>query len=176
MLLSSGANYGFRKSVPHMLGISVGHSFMVFLVGIGLMGLFEAVPLAHDLLTLAGIGYLLWLAWKIAHAGAPGTGDARGKPFSFLQAAAFQWVNPKAWQMAMTAITLYAPDRSLWGVAMVAGIFACTNLPSISLWTVLGQNLRAILARPARLQAFNWTMAILLVASLVPVVWPMLAH
>ena len=128
------------------------------------------------MLKLASVSYMLWLAWKIAHSAAPKGAQVGGKPFSFLQAAAFQWVNPKAWQMAMTAITLYAPDRSLWGVAMVAGIFACTNLPSISLWTVLGQNLRAILARPARLQAFNWTMAILLVASLVPVVWPMLAH
>ena len=175
MLLASGANYGFRRSIPHMLGISVGHSFMVVLVGVGLMGLFEAVPLAHDILTILGILYLLWLAWKIAHASAPGTADKRGKPFSFFQAAAFQWVNPKAWQMALTAITLYAPDRSFAAVTTVAAIFACTNLPSISLWTVMGQNLRALLSNPLRLKVFNWTMAVLLVASLIPVVWPMLA-
>lgn len=174
MLLASGANYGFRRSLPHMLGISVGHSVMVLLVGLGLMRLFDAWPPLHAILTVAGIAYLLWLAWKIAHAAPPGTGDARGRPFSFLQAAGFQWVNPKAWQMALTAITLYAPERSVAGVALVAVVFAMTNLPSISLWTVMGQNLRALLSRPARLRAFNWTMAVLLVASLIPVVWPML--
>ncbi len=175
MLLASGANYGFRRTVPHMLGISIGHSLMVVLVGVGLMQLFEAVPIAHDLLTGAGIIYLLWLAWKIAHAAAPGTADARGRPFSFIQAALFQWVNPKAWQMALTAITLYAPDRSLWAVAMVAGVFAMTNLPSISLWTAMGTRLAAVLSSPTRLVVFNWTMAVLLVASLIPVIWPMLA-
>ncbi len=175
MLLASGANYGFRRSVPHMLGISFGHSLMVFLVGVGLMQLFDAVPLAHDLLTGAGILYLLWLAWKIAHAAAPGTADARGRPFTFLQAALFQWVNPKAWQMALTAITLYASDRSLTGAALVAGVFACTNLPSISLWTAMGTQLQRLLSSPRRLVVFNWTMAVLLVASLIPVVWPMLA-
>lgn len=175
MLLASGANYGFRRSVPHMLGISLGHSLMVFLVGVGLMQLFDAVPRAHDLLTVAGIVYLLWLAWKIAHARAPGTADARGRPFTFIQAALFQWVNPKAWQMALTAITLYAPDRSLWAVALVAGVFACTNLPSISLWTVLGTKVQRLLSSPTRLVVFNFTMAVLLVASLIPVIWPMLA-
>ena len=174
MLLASGANYGFRRTVPHMLGISIGHSVMVVLVGIGLMGLFEAWPPLHMILTVAGIAYLLWLAWKIANAAPPGTGDVRGRPFSFLQAAAFQWVNPKAWQMALTAITLYAPDRSLGGVALVAGVFALTNLPSISLWTVMGRNLRRLMSSPGRLRAFNWTMAVLLVASLWPVVRPLL--
>lgn len=174
MLLASGANYGFRRTVQHMLGISIGHSVMVFLVGIGLMQLFDAVPVMHDLLTALGILYLLWLAWKIAHAGAPGTADARGRPFTFLQAALFQWVNPKAWQMALTAITLYAPDRSVWAVLLVAGAFACTNLPCISFWVVLGQKVQRMLHNPGRLQAFNWTMAALLIASLIPVVIPYL--
>ena len=104
MLLASGVNFGFRRTVPHMLGISIGHSLMVFLVGLGLAGVFKAWPPALVMLKVASVAYMLWLAWKIAHAGAPGEGTARARPFSFLQAAAFQWVNPKAWAMALGAV------------------------------------------------------------------------
>jgi threonine/homoserine/homoserine lactone efflux protein len=170
MLLASGANFGVRRSVPHMLGISVGHSFMVVVVGLFLMGVFHAVPALHTALTVASVLYLLWLAWKIAHS-APKDGTARAAPFTFWQAAAFQWVNPKAWYMAIGAITLYAGETA-GGVLLVALIFAATNLPSISVWTVLGQQMRRFLGTPARLRAFNWTMAALLVLSL----WPVVAH
>lgn len=176
MLLASGANFGVRRSVPHMLGISVGHSFMVVVVGLGLVGLFEAVPALHTALTAASVAYLLWLAWRIAGS-VPKGGAARGRPFTFLQAAAFQWVNPKAWYMAIGAVTLYAGSTAL-GVLVVALVFAATNLPSISVWTVLGQRMRRFLTSPARLRAFNWTMAALLVLSLLPVVaheWERLA-
>jgi len=171
MLLASGANFGLRRSVPHMLGISIGHSFMVVVVGLGLMRLFEALPVLHDLLTIASVLYLLWLAWRIATA-VPKEGASRARPFSFLQAAAFQWVNPKAWYMAVGAITLYAGDGGVWGVLAVAAVFAATNLPSISVWTVLGQQMRRVLTNPVRLRAFNWTMAGLLVLSL----WPVLGR
>jgi threonine/homoserine/homoserine lactone efflux protein len=90
---------------------------------------------------------------------------------TFLQAAAFQWVNPKAWAMALTAVTVYAPDRSLWAVAVVAVIFGAINLPSVSLWTLIGQQLRRVLTNARRLTIFNWTMAGLLVLSLAPVLW-----
>ena len=170
MLLASGANFGVRRSVPHMLGISVGHSFMVVVVGLFLMGVFHAVPALHTALTVASVLYLLWLAWKIANS-APKDGTARAAPFTFWQAAAFQWVNPKAWYMAIGAITLYAGETA-GGVLLVALIFAATNLPSISVWTVLGQQMRRFLGTPARLRAFNWTMAALLVLSL----WPVVAH
>jgi threonine/homoserine/homoserine lactone efflux protein len=170
MLLASGANFGVRRSVPHMLGISIGHSFMVVVVGLFLMGVFHAVPALHTVLTVASVLYLLWLAAKIATA-TPKEGTSRARPFTFWQAAAFQWVNPKAWYMAIGAITLYAGDRPL-GVLLVALIFAATNLPSISVWTVLGQQMRRFLGTPGRLRAFNWTMAALLVLSL----WPVVAH
>jgi threonine/homoserine/homoserine lactone efflux protein len=90
---------------------------------------------------------------------------------TFLQAAAFQWVNPKAWAMATYAVTLYAPDRSLWAVALVAVIFGAINLPSVSLWTLIGQQLRRVLTNTRRLTIFNWTMAGLLILSLAPVLW-----
>lgn len=87
---------------------------------------------------------------------------------NFMQAALFQWINPKAWTMALTAITLYAPGRELTSVLWVALIFGAINLPCVSSWTVLGQKLRILLSQPSRLIAFNWTMAALLVLSLIP--------
>ncbi|RBI86339.1 LysE family translocator [Rhodosalinus halophilus] len=171
MLMASGANFGLRRTLPHMLGISAGFVVMVTLVGLGVMRLFDAWPAAQSLLTAAGALYLGWLAWRIARAAPPEAGGPRGRPFTFLQAAAFQWVNPKAWTMALTAVTLYAPDRGLGAVLAVAAIFGAVNLPSVSLWAVMGVHLGRWLHAPGRLRAFNLTMAALLLASL----WPALA-
>jgi len=171
MLLASGANFGIVRTIPHMLGIGIGFTVMIVLVGVGLMQVFDAVPASHTILKTVSVVYLLWLAWKIANAGAPQGGEAQGTPMTFLQAAAFQWVNPKAWTMALTAITIYAPDRSLTAIALVALVFGLINLPSVSTWTLIGQQMQRFLTDAARLRAFNWTMAALLVASL----WPVLA-
>jgi threonine/homoserine/homoserine lactone efflux protein len=170
MLLASGVNFGFRRTLPHMLGISAGHALMVFLVGLGLAGVFKAWPPALVLLKLVSVAYMLWLAWKIAHSAAPGEGQAKPRPMTFLQAAAFQWVNPKAWAMALGAVAAYVTEPSVWAYAAVAGAFACVNLPSVSVWAGAGQVVRRWLEGPGRLQAFNWTMAGLLVLSLWPVV------
>ncbi len=166
MLMASGANFGFRRSIPHMLGISIGHSFMIILIGLGLIGLFDAFPLLHQVMKVVSVAYLIYLAWKISHAASPSKGGENRRPMTFLQAAAFQWVNPKGWFMAVTAITVYAPSKDIAAIAVVAAIFATVNLPSVSVWTMLGQNVRLFLSSPARLRAFNWTMAGLLVGSL----------
>jgi len=171
MLLASGVNFGLRRSVPHMLGISIGHSLMVFLLGLGVAGAIHASPRAGVVLKILSIAYMLWLAWKIAHAAAPGEGRAGGKPFTFVQAAAFQWVNPKAWAMALGAVAAYAPGGRVAEVAMVAVIFAAVNLPSVTVWAAAGQGIRGWLNAPGRLRLFNWTMAGLLVLSLIPVLW-----
>ena len=168
MLMASGANFGFRRSVPHMLGISVGFMLMVFLVGIGLVQVFDHYPVSHTILKVASVAYMSWLAWKIANAAPPKQGEAGGTPMTFLQAAAFQWVNPKAWAMALTAVTVYAPTHSVAAVALVAAIFGAVNAPSVSVWTVMGQQMRRILTNPVRLRVFNWVMAALLMASLYP--------
>jgi threonine/homoserine/homoserine lactone efflux protein len=144
---------------------------MVFLVGMGLAGLFQAEPRAVVVLAVVSVAYMLWLAWKIAHAAPPEPGRAGGRPLTFLQAALFQWVNPKAWAMALTAVSVHAPDRSVWAVAVVALVFGAINFPSVSVWTLVGQEMRRFLTNPARLRAFNWTMAALLVLSLAPVLW-----
>lgn len=173
MLMASGANFGVRRTLPHMLGVSLGHGFMVFLVGLGLGRVFDAYPQVRLVMLALCTAYLLYLAWKIANAAAPREAAAEARPFTFLQAAAFQWVNPKAVYMAITAQTYYAaPDSGWTGAAAVAGGFALVNLPSVSVWVWTGTKIRRWLARPARLRAFNWTMAGLLVLTLVPIWWP----
>lgn len=169
MLMASGANFGLRRTLPHMAGISLGHAFMALLVGLGLGAALAAVPQAKMALKAAAVGYMLWLAWKMAHASAPGDGKAGGRPLTFLQAAAFQWVNPKAWAMAIGAMAAYANSGGWPQVAMVAGLFALINFPSVMLWAAAGQALRSVLQDPVRLRVFNYTMAFLLVVSLWPV-------
>lgn len=170
MLLASGVNFGFRRTLPHMLGISIGHALMVFLVGLGLAGVFEAWPPALMALKVLSVAYMLWLAWKIGNAAAPGEGRTKAQPMTFLQAAAFQWVNPKAWAMALGAVSAYVVEPSAAAYAMVAVVFALVNLPSVSVWAGAGQAVRRWLEQPGRLTIFNWTMAGLLVLSIWPVV------
>lgn len=173
MVMASGANFGLRRTVPHILGIAIGFAAMVAVVGLGLVQVFDTFPAVYTVMKVASVLYLLWLAWKIAHAAPPADrSDAAGRPLTFLQAAAFQWVNPKAWTMAITAFTVYAPDRSLPTTLIVGATFGVIALPCTGTWTGLGQQLRRVLTSPRRLRAFNWTMAALLVASL----WPVLYH
>ena len=176
MLMASGANFGFQRTIPHMLGISIGHGFMIVVIGLGLIQLFEAYPLLHTTMQVLSVAYLLFLAWKIANAAPPVEGEAAGRPFSFLQAAGFQWVNPKGWFMALTAISVYAPSESLVAIVIVALVFSSVNLPSIVIWVCLGQSLRRFLTNHARLRTFNWTMAALLVASLALIFQPLSGH
>ncbi len=166
MLLASGANFGFRSSLPHMMGISLGHSFMLFLVGIGLAQIFDLYPVAKTSLKVVSVVYMLYLAWKIANASAPGKAGGKGRPLTFMQAAAFQWVNPKGWAMALTAVTVYAPNQQLTVIAIVALTFCLVNFPSITFWTVLGQQMQRFLTSQKRLRVFNIGMALLLVGSL----------
>ncbi|GLR23358.1 LysE family translocator [Ciceribacter naphthalenivorans] len=171
MLFASGVNFGFRRTIPHMLGIGVGFLSLLIGVGLGLGALFATVPILYTGLKIAGGLYLLYIAWKIGSSRTLGEGKVGGKPMTFLGAAAFQWVNPKAWVMAVTAMSVYVDERSyLWSVIVVGLVFAAVNLPSVSTWASFGSVLREWLSVPVRLKWFNITMALLLVASL----WPML--
>ncbi len=172
MLMASGANFGFRRTIPHMLGVGLGFVFMVVLVGVGLVQVFDAWPVSYTALKVVSVAYLLYLAWKIATAAPPHEAAEAGTPMTFIQAALFQWVNPKAWAMALTAVTVYAPSQGLAAIALVAVVFGTINLPSVGSWTILGQQMRRFLTNPARLRAFNVTMAVLLLASLFPVMFP----
>ncbi|MEM0976033.1 MAG: LysE family translocator [Pseudomonadota bacterium] len=172
MLMASGVNFGFRRTIPHMLGIGIGFTVMVLLVGVGLAQIFERYPWTNIALTVFSVIYMLWLAWKIANAVAPKEGEVGGTPMTFLQAALFQWVNPKAWAMALGAITIYAADNSFAAVLFVAIVFGLINLPCVSVWTLLGVGVKELLQDRRYLRAFNWTMAVLLIASLYPILRP----
>lgn len=171
MLMASGANYGLRRTLPHMLGISLGHMVMVFAVGVFLLRVFSQFPALNLALKILSVTYMLWLAWRIATAVPQDAKAVTGTPLTFLQAAAFQWVNPKAWFMAITAITAYTPAALgiIGGAALVAVIFAAVNFPTIALWAWIGVQVRRFLGTPARLRIFNITMALLLLASLYPI-------
>lgn len=169
MLMSSGANFGFRRTIPHMLGVGIGFTFMILLVGLGLAEIFETYPVTQLILKVVSVVYLLYLAWKIANAAPIQSDQAVGTPITFLQAALFQWVNPKAWSMALTAISAYNPTNDLTGVYIVTLVFGAINLPCISGWTLFGGQLKRFLTSQRKLVIFNWTMAILLIATLYPV-------
>lgn len=172
MLMASGANFGFRPTLPHMLGVSLGFGFMVLAVGLGLGQVFVRFPILHPVLAFGGAIYMLWLAWKIAHAGGLGEVGTTGSPMTFLQAAGFQWINPKAWIMGVTAVTTYAPQSSYGlNVVLVSLVFVVVNAPCIAAWAGFGVGLRGLLDRPERMRLFNISMAALLVLSLVPLIF-----
>jgi threonine/homoserine/homoserine lactone efflux protein len=171
MLMASGANFGFRASAAHMIGVAVGFVTLLLAVGLGLGGVFAAYPQLHGVLAVVGGAYLLWLAWKIATSKGMGGGQGAAKPQTFVQAASFQAVNPKAWAMALGAVTTYAPgDHYVANVLAVALVFFAINAPCIALWTGFGVGMRRFLDRPLVLRVFNLAMAGLLVLSLIPMV------
>ncbi|MCJ9670814.1 MULTISPECIES: LysE family translocator [unclassified Neorhizobium] len=171
MLFASGVNFGFTRTIPHMLGIGAGFLSLLIAVGLGLGALLHSVPVVYAGLKFAGGAYLLWVAWKIGTSRSLSDGKTGAQPMTFIGAAAFQWVNPKAWVMAVTAMATYTnPEYYLPTVMLVGLAFAAVNVPSVSTWAGFGSALREWLSVPARLKWFNITMALLLVASL----WPML--
>ena len=171
MLMTSGVNYGFRRTLPHVLGVDVGFGFMVAVVGVGLGAIFAAVPMLYTVLKFVAVAYLLYLAWKIATAGAVKEGGT-GRPFSFLQAAAFQWVNPKGWIMAIGAVTTYAAIAAFpFNILLMVVVFVGFGLISSFTWLLFGTGLRRIVTEPKTVRIFNISMAILLAASLVPVLF-----
>jgi threonine/homoserine/homoserine lactone efflux protein len=170
MLLTSGVNFGFNRTVPHMLGISCGFFSLVLAVGLGLGAAFQAYPLLYTILRYVGAAYLLYLAWKIATSGpASDASGTESKPQTFMQAALFQWVNPKAWVMAVGAISTYTPLQGYFtNVVIISAVFAIINLPSVCVWAGFGSLLRNALRDPFWLRVFNGGMAVLLVVSLYP--------
>jgi threonine/homoserine/homoserine lactone efflux protein len=172
MLLTSGVNFGFARSIPHMLGIGIGFVVLLLAVGFGLGAVLTAFPLLHTALKIAGGAYLLYLSWKIAMARSlDAKGDDAARPMGFFDAAAFQWVNPKAWVMAVTAMAVYSdPQRPFLSVLLISATFGIVNLPSVSVWAGFGTALRGFLSDPVRLKWFNIVMGLLLAATL----WPML--
>lgn len=171
MIMASGVNYGIRLSLPHYFGICLGFPAMVLAVGLGIASLFEQFPVLHVLLKIAGASYLTYLAWRIATTPVSAATQRVGKPFTFLQAAAFQWVNPKAWVLAIGATVTYTviADGYVGQVLILATIFLLFGSPCILLWLWCGAALKTILQNPRSLRVFNLSMALLLMGSLIPV-------
>lgn len=172
MVAASGTNHGVTRTVPHMLGVTIGFPVMIAGVGLGLAGPLAADPRVHALLRWVAFAWILFLAWKVATAGQPGKGASR-PPLGFIGAALFQWVNPKAWLMAVGAVATYAApgEGYLPAVLVITGLFAVVGLPCILVWAVFGAGMRQFLAVRWRLRAFNIVMALLLIGSVLPVVY-----
>jgi threonine/homoserine/homoserine lactone efflux protein len=170
MLLSSGLTYGFRRTLPHIAGVTFGVAFMVAAVGLGLGTIFIAYPVLQTILKYAGAAYLIWLAVTIARSGEVTSGqDARG-PMTFWGAAMFQWVNAKGWVMVIGTITAYAAIASFpWNIVIQTAISLVIGMLSTVAWALFGSALRPLLRSPGAVRAFNIVMAALLLASLYPV-------
>jgi threonine/homoserine/homoserine lactone efflux protein len=179
MLLASGVNFGFKATIPHMLGIGIGFGLMLLGVALGFVQVFGLVPWLRTLMKWAGVAYLLWMAWGLIRAAhqqqsglADNTSNKKLKPMRFMAAAAFQWINPKAWWMAVSMSSAYLPANPSISLLLIAAlIFVVINIPTVSLWTFLGTQMRRWLTEPKKLMLFNYTMALLLVASLLPIVF-----
>jgi threonine/homoserine/homoserine lactone efflux protein len=185
MLFASGVNFGLKRSVPHILGVTLGFTFMQLALGLGVGMIFTAVPGLYSLLRILGVGYMLYLAWAIGNSTPPPTPNqkyaasasdvAKGTPMTFWQASAFQWVNPKALMMCITAASTYAPpDQPVMGALIVTAAFFFVGMPCVGAWAVLGSVMRGLLQDHRRLKVFNVTMALLLAASVVPMAGDML--
>ena len=171
MLSASGANYGWRRSVPHATGVAVGFPIMLILVALGLERVLQAFPFVVEILGWAGFTMMVWFAWRIATANAAREG-ARGSPLTFFEAVAFQWVNPKAWAVAIYLTAGYAiGEAAPWNILLAAGVFLISGLASSHTWAVFGAGIGKALDRSWRLRAFNVVMAAMLITS---AVWLML--
>lgn len=179
MVAASGATWGLRRTWGHIFGIAVGFPAMIVAVALGAGSLLERNPEIHEWLKWIGAAYMVWLAWHIASAvpstEASDSGAAartRGRPLRFYEAALFQWINPKAWIICAGALATYTQASSedlLLQVALLAVIFFLVCVPSVVLWTLIGEGVARLFRTARAIRLFNWAMAVLLVASLVPV-------
>ena len=169
MLTASGAAFGFKRSVPHMLGISIGFPVMVAGVGLGLGAVFIRYPPLHLALKYIGAAYLLYLAWRIASASGQGGGEAGRQPLTFLEAAGFQWVNPKAWMMALGTIPAFTTISGNYYVelAVIVLVYAVIAFPSCAAWCLFGVGIRQLVSSPGTARAVNLALAGAVVLSVV---------
>lgn len=171
MLLASGVNFGFRRTIPHMFGVVIGFFLLLLCIGFGLGVALTAYPPLHLALKILGGGYLLYLAWRVATAGSLKGPDEKVSPMNLPAAMLFQWVNPKAWMMAVTAMAIYTQaEQPYLSVVVVAAVYGAVGVPTVIFWAGFGSMLRGWLDHPARLKGFNRTMGVLLALTVVPLV------
>ncbi|MER1894584.1 LysE family translocator [Proteus mirabilis] len=170
MLLASGINFGLKRTMPHAIGVSLGFFVMLLAVGIGIGALIKSSPIIYNILKYLGALYLLWLAWKtaISHS-VEQNSNKQGSPLTLLEAALFQWINPKSWMMAISGITLYtSPQYPYISMLLVAIIFTLINFPCVAIWATFGRSLRERLKNP---KIFNFIMGGLLALSAISVLF-----
>ncbi|MGO4714498.1 LysE family translocator [Bradyrhizobium sp. 2TAF24] len=171
MLMTSGLNFGFRRTLPHVAGVAIGYAFLVGVIGFGLGAVFETWPVLQTVLKYAGCAYLVYLAVAIARSGpADAERAAEGRPLSFFGAALFQWINVKGWVIAIGTITAYAAVASYpWNIMILTALLLVLGLSSSLAWALFGTWLKPIVTSPRAVRVFNVAMALLLLASLYPV-------
>ena len=176
MLTTTGLNFGVRRGMPHLFGIALGFPVMLALIGLGFGTLFQLFPLLHEIIKIVGVTYLLYLAWKIASAEGSSNQIAPSQPISFWQSAAFQWINPKAWVMGSSALAAYTSldDSFFLQVIIISISFGVITFPCAGIWLVFGAGLQRYLKDPLHRKTFNIAMALLLIASILPVVWELI--
>jgi threonine/homoserine/homoserine lactone efflux protein len=168
MLAASGANFGFRPTLPHLLGVALGFPLMLLIVGLALGELFRASVLLREGLRWGGAALLVWIAWKVGNSGGIGSKSDGARPMTFLQAVGFQWINPKGWSMAVAATSQFIrPEEPMTTATIVAGAFLTLGLLSSATWTYAGLAIARWLTTARRLRVFNIVMALLIVASVV---------
>ena len=172
MLMTSGMNFGIKRSIPHVLGICVGFPVMIILIGLGFSIVFEKLPILHEVIKILGLVYLLYLSWLIASASPDKLESKESKPFTFLQAALFQWVNPKAWVVATSSISAYTTlEGNIYSQVLIIAIaFFFAAIIATSTWLVFGKGIKQILQSAKQQRIFNISMAALLIASVFPVI------
>ena len=172
MVLASGVHFGFRRPSPHMAGSALGYGVMLAIIGAGVGTAMSVSPLVEVGMRFASGAWMVWVAWSLARSTDSGRDAARIRPMTFMEGALFQWVNPKGWVLAISSMSLFTKSGDLvTDIAIVVAVYVVTCLPSSSIWTAFGVSLRRFLEVPWRLRAFNISMAILLLASTLPLIF-----
>ena len=173
MVFNAGINYGFCKTIPHILGICLGFPIMLICVGLGMGSFFEKYVMLHKLFKIGAALYLIFIAWKIANTNnirLSGCTNNKVGPISFWQASLFQWINPKAWIMAVVAVSTYTTiGGNYYEIVRIAFIFIIVSFPCVSAWTIVGQYIRKFVTKEKYLKCINITSGLLIIMSLLPI-------
>lgn len=168
LLSGSAAKFGLRRTAPHALGVGFGFPVMVFIISVCLGAAFQKSVLLQNILRYGGAAMLLWVAWKIASSGGLGSASGPARPFRFYEAAAFQWINPKGWVMAVSIAAQFINPAQMWSSAfIVSAVFLVGGLSSAFGWAILGLGLRRLLSVGHRMRIFDISMGIIIALGVI---------
>jgi threonine/homoserine/homoserine lactone efflux protein len=167
MATASGNAFGLARTIPQILGVTVGFGVMIVAFGVGLAQVVAAFPALHGILRVLGAAYLLYLAWRLARAGDPDAGEAMRRPLTFVEGALFQLINPKAWTLAVGVVAAFTTsgDALIRELATIVIIFAVMTLATLTVWCLFGVAIRTFLSSPRQRRIVNYLMATAVVLS-----------